>query len=207
MYTSMAFLCLHSGKEVSCMISVLIKLKWFFKLNRSRYIYAITLLVIAGVLEMIPPRLMGSAIDQIQRGNMSGMDLFQFLLLFIGLMLFIYVMTYIWMYQLFGSSHLVERILRTRLMTHLLKMTPTFYEKNRTDDLMARATNDLKAVSQTAGFGILTLIDATAFMITILFTMGFLISWPLTLAAMLPLPFIALAMSIYGKSIHRRFTE
>jgi ATP-binding cassette subfamily B protein len=85
-------------------------------------------------------------------------------------------------------------------------MTPSFYEKNRTGDLMARATNDLKAISMTAGFGILTLIDSTIFMIIIIFVMGLTISWKLTLAALLPLPLMAIAINYYGKLIHKRFT-
>ena len=92
-------------------------------------------------------------------------------------------------------------------MRHLMKMTPTFYERNRTGDLMARATNDLGAVSVTAGFGILTLIDSTLFMATILTVMVGLISWKLTLAAMLPLPIMALLMKHFGKKIHERFMK
>lgn len=87
-------------------------------------------------------------------------------------------------------------------MRHFLKMTPPFFEKNRTGDLMARATNDLRSVSQTAGFGMLTLTDSTAFLLIVLFAM-FMIQWKLTLAALLPLPFIAIAMSVFGK----RFTN
>ncbi len=129
-------------------------------------------------------------------------------MLFYGLLLAaLYLITYFWMYRLFGGSFLVERILRSRFMGHLLRMTPTFYERNRTGDLMARATNDLKAVSQTTGFGILTLVDSSIFMCTILITMVFLTSWKLTFASMLPLPFIALAIRFYGKKkIHERFT-
>jgi len=52
----------------------------------------------------------------------------------------------------------------------------------------------------------LTLTDSTAYLTTILVAMGTLISWKLTLAAILPLPFIALAMKIYGKIIHERYT-
>jgi ATP-binding cassette subfamily B protein len=111
------------------------------------------------------------------------------------------------MYQLFGGAYLVERKLRSRFMSHLLKMTPTFFEKNRTGDLMARATNDLKAISITAGFGILTLIDSSIFMLTILCTMAILVSWKLTLAAILPLPIMAWLMKVYGDRIHKRFTE
>ncbi len=85
-------------------------------------------------------------------------------------------------------------------------MTPTFYQKNRTGDLMARATNDLKAIAMTAGFGILTLVDSSLYMLTIVFMMGFTISWELTLAALIPLPIMAYAMNIYGKKLHERFT-
>ncbi|WP_152392566.1 ABC transporter ATP-binding protein [Paenibacillus guangzhouensis] len=188
------------------MFSILFKLGWFFKMYRKRYIVGIILLIVVGLFEMVPPKLMGEAIDQIQQGTFTAGKLTEFLLLFLGLMVVIYVMGYSWMYQIFGGSFLIERILRTRFMKHLLKMTPTFFEKNRTGDLMARATNDLGAVSTTVGFGILTIVDSSFFMLTILFTMGIMISWKLTLAAILPFPLIAVAMSIYGKKIHERFT-
>ncbi|GAE46042.1 ABC transporter [Mesobacillus boroniphilus JCM 21738] len=92
-------------------------------------------------------------------------------------------------------------------MKHLLKMTPTFFERNRTGDLMARATNDLKAISITAGFGVLTLVDSSIFMLTILFTMGFFISWELTLVSIIPLPIMAFLVNVYGKKIHSKFTS
>ncbi|WP_368738758.1 ABC transporter transmembrane domain-containing protein, partial [Escherichia coli] len=99
----------------------------------------------------------------------------------------------------------MERQLRTRLMRHFLKMTPTFYEKNKTGDLMARSTNDLRAISETAGFGIMTLVDSTAYLGTLIITMGFVVSWKLTLAAILPLPILAYILQVLGKKIHERY--
>ncbi|WP_010283562.1 ABC transporter ATP-binding protein [Bacillus timonensis] len=189
------------------MFSVLGKLGWFFKQYWKRYTVAILLLTLVGILEVIPPKLIGVAIDEIHIGTLTSEKIIQYLLFLVGLAIVIYGITYVWMYQLFGGAFLVERILRGRYMRHLLKMKPSFYEKNRTGDLMARATNDLKSVSQTAGFGILTLVDSSIFMLTILFTMGFLISWKLTLAALIPLPIMAIVMNIYGKKIHERFME
>ncbi|MRX71505.1 ATP-binding cassette domain-containing protein [Bacillus lacus] len=189
------------------MLSVLGKLRWFFEENWLRYTIAVVLLLLVNILEIIPPKLLGMTIDQIQTGTFTPEVLLQYIALFIGLGILTYTLTYYWMYNLFGGAHLIEKILRTKFMGHLLKMTPTFYEKNRTGDLMARATNDLKAISLTAGFGILTLVDSSMFMLTILLTMGILISWKLTFAAVLPLPIMAIAMSIYGKKIHKRFTE
>lgn len=188
------------------MFSVLGKLSWFFKQHWKRYTVAVSLLIIVSILDVIPPKIIGVAIDDIQFGQMTGERLRELLFFFIALIILSYGITYVWMYQLFGGAHLIERILRYRFMRHLLSMTPSFYEKNRTGDLMARATNDLKAISLTAGFGILTLVDSTIFMIIIIFVMGFTISWKLTLAALIPLPLMAIAINYFGKLIHKRFT-
>ncbi|MEH7503211.1 ABC transporter transmembrane domain-containing protein, partial [Neobacillus drentensis] len=187
--------------------AVLKKLSWFFKENWQRYVIAITLLILVGILDVMPPKLIGMAIDDIHVGNISNEKILRYLGILLLIMVSSYAITYIWMYRLFGGAYLVERKLRSRFVKHLLKMTPAFYEKNRTGDLMARATNDLKAISITAGFGILTLVDSSVWMLTLLVTMGLFISWKLTLAAIIPLPIMAILMKIYGKRIHTRFME
>jgi ATP-binding cassette, subfamily B, multidrug efflux pump len=188
------------------MLSVLSKLSWFFKENWKRYSLAIGLLIVAGVLDVLPPKIVGMAIDSMQVGSMTQAVILKYAGSLLLVTVVSYFITYIWMYQLFGGAFLIERKLRTRFMKHLLKMTPTFFEKNRTGDLMARATNDLKAISVTAGFGVLTLVDSSIFMLTILFTMGFFISWELTLVSIIPLPIMAVLINIYGKKIHSKFT-
>ncbi|WP_026674929.1 ABC transporter ATP-binding protein [Alkalihalobacterium bogoriense] len=187
------------------MFSVLGKLAWFFKKYWLRYTVAISLLIIVSFLDVIPPWLVGMAIDEIQFGTLTTESLLQLILFYGTIIVVSYVLTYFWMYQLFGGAFLLERLMRFKFMKHLLSMTPTFYEKNRTGDLMARATNDLKAISMTAGFGILTLIDASIFMMVIIGVMGFFISWKLTLAALLPMPIMAIAINYYGKVIHKQF--
>jgi len=189
------------------MLTVLRKLGWFFKQYRKRYAIAVFLLTIVGFLEVIPPKLLGYAIDGIREGRLDNGDFYTVIGSWFGLTALCYIITYVWMYQLFGGAIVLERLLRTRLMRHFLRMTPTFYERNRTGDLMARATNDLGAISTTAGFGILTLVDSTIFMLTILFMMAALISWKLTLAALLPLPLLALALKYFGSRIHDRFMK
>ncbi|WP_152381387.1 ABC transporter ATP-binding protein [Paenibacillus brasilensis] len=188
------------------MFSVFKNLGWFFKRERSRYFIGLFMLIAVGIVELAPPRLLGSAIDEIVRGTISWSSLWRYIFMILGILAVIYYVTYIWMHKLFGGANLVERLLRTRFMNHLLRMTPPFFERNRTGDLMARATNDLRSVASTAGFGMLTLTDSTVYLTVVLVAMGTLISWKLTLAAILPLPFIALAMSIYGKAVHERYT-
>lgn len=187
------------------MFSVLFKLKWFFKENRKRYTVALILLMVTNILVVIPPWLIGQAIDSIYTQTLTA----RLLAIFIGsmflIMLFNYVSNYVWQYQLFGGAYVIERQLRGKLMHHFLKMTPTFYEKNKTGDLMARSTNDLRAISETAGFGIMTLVDSTLYLMTLVLTMGFLVSWKLTLVAILPLPILAFIMQVLGKKIHERY--
>lgn len=187
------------------MFTVLKKLAWFFKMNWKRYSLAIGLLIIVGIIDVMPPKLIGYAIDGIHMGTLTGSKMVQLLVFWGVLIVAGYGLSYVWLYQLFGGAFVLERVLRSRFIRQLLKMTPTFYERNRTGDLMARATNDLQAVSTTAGFGILTFVDSTLFMLTILSMMGFFISWKLTLASILPLPIMAVAITIYGGRIHERF--
>jgi len=188
------------------LFSVLGKLGWFFKAYWKRYAIAVLALSVVNLLEVLPPMILGDSIDKIFTGEMTA-HIFS---LYIGVMLAIaaalYGLTYIWQYNLFGGAFIVEKMLRSRLMNHFLKMAPPFFERNRTGDLMARATNDLRAVSQTAGFGILTLVDSTMYMLTIILTMAVLISWKLTLVSILPLPFLAAGIKVLGEKIHKRFT-
>jgi len=189
------------------MFIVLKKLGWFFKLQWKRYLVAVVLLAIVGIVDILPPKLIEYTIDGLRAGTLSSGDWMQVVVYWLTITIVSYGITLIWMYQLFGGSFVLERMMRSMLMRHFLKMSPTFYERNRTGDLMARATNDLGAISMTAGFGILTLIDSTMFMGTLLVVMAATISWKLTLAAMIPLPFIALVLKYFGRMIHERFMK
>jgi len=189
------------------MFEVLYKLKWFFKAYWKRYLIAVGLLMIANIAEVVPPWIIGIAIDDIALGNMTPDSLLEYLIWLGLIILFGYIINFTWQYQLFGGALSLERIFRKKLMHHFLKMTPTFYEKNRTGDLMARATNDLNAVSLTAGFGIMTLLDSTIYMGAIIIAMGFLISWKLTILSMLPIPIMAVLMQYFGKIVHERYTK
>ncbi|MEK4969984.1 ABC transporter transmembrane domain-containing protein [Cytobacillus sp. FSL R7-0696] len=187
------------------MFDVLKKLGWFFKKYKKQYGIAVLLLMLATVLEIIPPYLIGVIIDYITEGEMTRDLLIQYVAVFLGIIIFSYMLNFFWQYGLFEGSVNLQRLMRRKLMSQFLCMTPTFYEKNRTGDLMARATNDLNAVSLTAGFGIMTLIDSTFFLGGIILAMGFMISWELTFFAMLPVPVMAILIQYYGKLVHERY--
>ncbi|HHU19843.1 MAG TPA: ATP-binding cassette domain-containing protein [Bacilli bacterium] len=189
------------------MFSVFSKLAWFFKEHWKRYSIVIFALIIVNILEMIPPRLLGITIDLIQFNELTSRRLTQILVAFFVIIIVKYFVMLIWDINLFVGAVILERKLRSKVMRHLLKMNPRFYSKNRSGDLMARSTNDLKSIMMTAGFGVMTLFDSTVLMVFIILVMGFSISWSLTFTALISMPFIALAMQKYGQAIHQRFTE
>src|SRR5699024_8410079 len=172
-----------------------------------RYTFAVLALITASAIGLVPPKVIGYTIDQIQLGTLTADLLKVIILVFILLLVAHYTISFLWDYTLFGGAVILERWIRTNLMTHFLRMTQTFFGKYRTGDLMARSTNDLKAISMTAGFGVLTLVDSSTFMLMIIAVMALTISWELTLAALFPLPLMAIIMNKYGSAIHTRFTK
>ncbi|WP_062309166.1 ABC transporter ATP-binding protein [Alicyclobacillus sendaiensis] len=187
------------------MFRVLWKLRHFFWQERRRYGLAVGLLLFLNLVEILPPYFVGRAVDLISEHGLTARSLAEL----VGFLLLTIVVSYVcgftWQYQLYSGARTLELSLRRRLMQHFLRMTPRFFEQYRTGDLMARSTNDLNAVMQTAGFGILTLIDSTTWSLTILVTMAVADSWKLTLASLLPMPVIAILMTKFGQILHGRF--
>jgi ATP-binding cassette subfamily B protein len=105
---------------------------------------------------------------------------------------------------LIGVSREIEFDLRNDLFAHLERLSYSFYQRTRTGDIMARATNDLNAVRMLVGPGIMYTAN------TVVFTAGALIfmlsiSPKLTAWAFLPLPIISIVIQYFGRQIHERF--
>ena len=103
-----------------------------------------------------------------------------------------------------GVSREVEFDLRNDLFQHLEGLSYSYYQRTRTGDIMARATNDLNAVRMLLGPAIMYTAN------TIVFTAGALvfmlaISPRLTLYAFLPLPIASIVIQYFGRRIHERF--
>lgn len=103
---------------------------------------------------------------------------------------------------LIGMSRDVEYDLRDDLLARLLKLDPEFYVRNRTGDLMSRATNDLNAVRMVLGPGIMYSATTIVTMAMALFFM-FKLSPVLTLWVLTPVPLVVLAVRYFGDTIHR----
>lgn len=91
-------------------------------------------------------------------------------------------------------------------MAHFLNMRSIFFEKYRVGDLMARSTQDVRAIADTAGYGMMVLMNATLFLTTIIGMMGISVSWRLTLFSLLPLALLAYAFDKLGNEVEQRFS-
>lgn len=184
---------------------VFLQLMWFFKQEKKAYLTGIFLLLIVAFLQLIPPKVIGTVVDQIQEKQLTATILGQWVGLLVVVALAMYVLRYYWRIMIFGSGVKLSRLLRNRLYKHFTNMSPSFYQKRRIGDLMAHATNDLQAIQQTAGVGVLTLVDSLATGGFVIIAMATTISWKLTLICLIPMPFMALLTNWYGTLLHKRF--
>src|SRR5699024_9734429 len=117
-----------------------------------------------------------------------------------------YIFEFIWSYYLFTGAAKLQRNMRDNLMAHILNMRSIFFEKYRVGDLMARSTQDVRAIADTAGYGMMVLMNATLFLTTIIGMMGISVSWRLTLFSLLPLALLAYAFDKLGNEVEQRFS-
>ncbi len=172
------------------------------KYQSSYWIGAVCLVLTNGVWILFP-QVIQRAIDDLTKGS------YRHTLATYGLMLLAIagakgIFQYLTRSILIGVSREIEFDLRNDLFQHLESLSSSFYQRTRTGDIMARATNDLNAVRMLLGPGIMYSAN------TIVFTVGALvfmhsISPKLTLYAFLPLPIVSVAIQYFGRRIHERF--
>lgn len=108
--------------------------------------------------------------------------------------------------RLMGVAFQVEYELRNDLFNHLQKLSLSYFHKIKTGDIMARATNDLKAVRMLLGPGIRNLLNTIIMGSTAIILM-LIINSELTLYSLIPLPILTVAVIIFSSRIFHRFKK
>lgn len=181
------------------------KLSWFFRLERRRYSLGILALALVSVFNLVPPRVIGTVIDTIASQSLSLEELALQMGYLVLAGLAMYLLRYVWRMYIFGTANHLGRLLRLQLFEKFTKMSPAFYQRYRTGDLMAHATNDINALTMTAGGGVMSAVDASITAVVTLLTMFVVLDWRLTVIAVLPLPLMAWATSVLGRKNHAAF--
>lgn len=186
-------------------LEIFSRLAWFFKREKRAYLTGASMLILVGILAGIVPMIIASVIDGMTDGSLTPSALLFWVATIIVISLLQYAMRYVWRINIFGTSAKLEMILRQRLFNHFTNMDSVFYQKYRTGDLMAHATNDLGAIRMVAGGGILTMVDSLTQGLITLFMMFWAVDWQLSLMVIIPLPILAISIRFIGKKMHFHF--
>jgi ATP-binding cassette subfamily B protein/ATP-binding cassette subfamily C protein/ATP-binding cassette subfamily B multidrug efflux pump len=171
--------------------------------------YAAAALMLAGVaaLTVWVPRKIGALIDDLAAGRLTGSDLLPELgsLLLIGVL--IYFLRVGWRLTLFAAAYQLGVDLRTRFYDRMAQQGPTFFQGQRTGDLMALATNDIDAIEMAAGEAMLAGFDGTLTLLMVIVVMLLGVDWRLATIALLPFPLMGLAFWRISRHIHSASTD
>ena len=119
----------------------------------------------------------------------------------------IYLLRVGWRLQLFSAAYQLGVELRTRLYDRLTLQGPPFFNRSRTGDLMARATNDVDSIEMAAGEAFLAGFDGTLTLILVIAMMALGIDWRLALIALLPFPLMAIAFWFISRRVHTAWRD
>jgi ATP-binding cassette subfamily B protein len=149
------------------------------------------------------PQVLRRAVNDLHSG-VTRQKLLTYSLLIVAIALIKGIFQFLTRWVVIGISRDIEFDLRNDLFAHLERLSYSYYQRHRTGDIMARATNDLNAVRMLLGPAIMYSAN------TIVFTAGALgfmlaISPKLTLYAFLPLPIASIVIQYFGRRIHERF--
>ncbi|HPS37884.1 MAG TPA: ABC transporter ATP-binding protein [Candidatus Cloacimonadota bacterium] len=164
------------------------------------------MLILVDIAQLIMPKVMQYAIDNIQNRTIDRMGLVWIGLIIFGLAIAVMVLRYFWRTLIIGNSHRIEKYMRQDFYDHLLSLSQNFFNRSKTGDLMAYATNDLNAVRMLFGMGLIAAMDII-FMTIASFSFMLSIDWKLTALAIIPMPFLSFTISYFGKKMHKSFAK
>jgi ATP-binding cassette, subfamily B, multidrug efflux pump len=159
-------------------------------------------LVLKDLAHVAQPLAIGFAVDALRAPGAAPF------LRWVGLLLALSLVKGIFQYGmrviLIGISRDVEYDLRNDLFHHLVTLSPEFYGRTRTGDIMARATNDLNAVRMMLGPGVMYWFE-TSLTFALAIAVMLRVDWRLAIYAVLPAPAVSAAVILFGRKIHDRF--
>jgi ATP-binding cassette, subfamily B, multidrug efflux pump len=175
----------------------------YLRKYRRSYLIGTVCVFLHNGIWILFPLVIRQAVDDLHVG-VTRQKLVTYALLLMAVAVFKGIFQFLTRWIVIGISREIEFDLRNDLFQHLEKLSYSYYQRTRTGDIMARATNDLNAVRMLLGPAIMYSAN------TIVFTAGALafmlsISSRLTLYAFLPLPVVSVVIQYFGRRIHERF--
>ncbi len=179
-------------------------IKPYLAANRYRILFGLLCLIIVDLLQLFIPRVIKRVVDDLALLQVDHDGLLAYAATILALGLCIGVFRFFWRRCLLGTARKTEEGLRNRLFAHIQTLSPAYFDRVRTGDLMAHATNDIQQVRMAAGMGLVALNDAV-FLGSAAIGFMIYINLQLTLYVLIPMPFIVLGTRFFGKRMHRRY--
>lgn len=174
-----------------------------FKQRRLHLALGFMALIAVDFLQLAIPFFIQEGVDSLSLSTPTSSKLVRLGWYIIGIASIVGVLRFVWRYLIIGFSRILEANLRNRMFKHILHMDQSFFERWTSGDLIARASGDLAAVQMTCGMGMVAAVDAIIMSTTAICFM-MLISFKLTLLALLPMPLLILCTrSLSDKLKHR----
>src|SRR5205085_6918698 len=154
-------------------------------------------LVLKDVAQAVQPLMIRGAVDAFTATNTASVFT-RFAAYLVGLALLKGVFQYWMRVIIIGISRDVEFDLRNDLFAHLIRLSPEYYARTRTGDIMARSTNDLNAVRMMLGPGVMYWFETS---LTFVLAIGIMtqVDWRLAMFAILPAPAVSFAVIVFGR--------
>jgi len=178
----------------------------YLRKSYGKIVGGIIMLILVDLIQLIMPKVMQYAIDNLQMRTIDQKGLFWVALLILAGALGVMALRYFWRILIIGNSFTIERHLRQDFYDHLMGLSQTFFNKSKIGDLMAYATNDLNAVRMLFGMGLIAAMDIVLMTVASFSFMG-TINWKLTVLAVLPMPLLSLTIGYFGKKMHVTFRK
>lgn len=178
----------------------------YFRKNRLIIITGIACLILVDFLQLVIPRIIKWAIDDLTTLSISPAGLVMYALYILGIAIAMGGFRYLWRRCLIGTSREVEEGLRNQLFFHLQTLSSTYFDHVKTGDLMAHATNDIQHIRMGVGMGMVALTDAIIMGAAAIGFMAY-IHVQLTLYVLIPMPFIVMGTRFFSKKMHQRYQD
>ena len=176
----------------------------FLKKYTPRYIAGFVCLIITDAGQLYIPQYIKKALNLLSSGDFDTLVIRGLMIRMIFVAALISLGRFFWRYFIHGASRRIETELREKIFYHLLNMSSSFYGNHKTGDLMARMTNDMKAVRMASGMAFVAFTDGLFMALAILAIL--LVNYTgLALVTIIPFPFITILVSLTGKLLGKRF--
>nr|WP_300003227.1 ABC transporter ATP-binding protein [Tissierella sp.] len=183
------------------------RLKGFFWENKRAYILGLFWLLFVDLVQLVVPKILQFLTDNLQNNTLSRDQLIKYAIYIVLAGIGIGAGRYFWRIYIIGNSRKLEYYLRKKLFNHLSTLSPSYFNRHKTGDLMSHATNDINSVRMALGFGTIMLVDSLFIIILSLFMMIRTTSFKLTAIAVFNLPIIIFLTRKFGKMIYARSKE